>query len=94
MTFPRSGRIAWCFLSLANLAVPPAESPSTKKSSFSLYSLDWAGVNLPDKSKAPLPVAFNFLTSSLALLAAILASRDRIAFSIIFSAAFLFSSNQ
>jgi hypothetical protein len=31
------------------LAVPPAESPSTMKSSFRVYSLLWGGVSLSDK---------------------------------------------
>jgi hypothetical protein len=56
--------------------------------------LDCAGVNLPDKIKVPLPADLSFLISSRALLAATLASRAKIAFSIIFSAAFLFSSSQ
>jgi Na+/phosphate symporter len=76
------------------LAVPPAESPSTKNNSFSLGSFDWAGVNLPESNSGCLPAFFKRLTSSLALRAAILASRLTNAFSIILSAYFLFSSNQ
>ena len=37
---PRSGNIAWCFLSLPSLALPPAESPSTMNISFDLESLE------------------------------------------------------
>src|SRR5699024_12134127 len=50
MTLPLKGSIAWKRRSRPCLADPPAESPSTKNSSFFLEFLDWAGVNLPDKS--------------------------------------------
>jgi hypothetical protein len=58
------------------------------------YSLDCAGVSLPDNNNFCLPAPFKRLTSSLAFLAAMRASRAINAFSIMFSACFLFSSNQ
>ena len=49
---PRSGRIAWTLRSRPCLAEPPAESPSTMKSSLSLGSRDWQSASLPG-SEAP-----------------------------------------
>ena len=72
---PRSGSIAWVFLSLPVLAVPPAESPSTIKSSDSSADLLWQSASLPGKvipSKAP------FLKiESLAALAALRARKAK-----------------
>jgi hypothetical protein len=45
MIFPRSGRIAWFDLSRASLAAPPAELPSTMKSSASSGSRTWQSAN-------------------------------------------------
>src|SRR5699024_12101240 len=45
--FPRNGRIACVILSLPSTALPPAESPSTKKISHSLASLLLQSDNLP-----------------------------------------------
>ena len=45
MILPRSGRIAWFDLSRACLADPPAESPSTMKTSLSAGSLVWQSAN-------------------------------------------------
>lgn len=78
-TLPRSGKIAWNLRSRPCLAEPPAESPSTRYSSFFLGFLDCAGVNLPERS----PLSFLFFLplrdSSRALRAASLASRALIA---------------
>ena len=78
-TFPRSGRIAWNLRSRPCLAEPPAESPSTRQSSFFLGFLDWAGVNLPDKSPLSFLLFLPFRLSSRAFRAASRASRALIA---------------
>ena len=50
---PLSGKIAWKFLSLPPLAVPPAESPSTRKISLIDGSLDEQSANFPGKPDPP-----------------------------------------
>ncbi|OLA93615.1 MAG: hypothetical protein BHW63_01450 [Mycoplasma sp. CAG:611_25_7] len=92
-TFPRSGNIAWNFLSLPPLALPPAESPSTKNNSFFVLSFPLAGVNL-SLNNCSFFFVFPFLTSSLAFLAASLANLLFKDLSIISSATFLFSSRK
>ena len=47
MTFPRSGRIAWKLRSRASTAEPPAEFPSTRKSSATSGSEIWQSASLP-----------------------------------------------
>ena len=47
MIFPRSGRIAWYVRSRACFAEPPAESPSTMKSSADSGSLIVQSASLP-----------------------------------------------
>ena len=49
-TFPRKGNIAWNLRSRPCFAEPPAESPSTRKSSFFFGLRDCAGVSLPDRT--------------------------------------------
>ncbi|SKO12891.1 Uncharacterised protein [Mycobacteroides abscessus subsp. massiliense] len=62
-TLPRRGRMAWVALSRASLAEPPAESPSTRKSSFSRMSSLSQSVSLPGRTATPLPFFFSiFLT--------------------------------
>jgi hypothetical protein len=54
---PRSGRIAWYWLSRPDLAEPPAESPSTRNSSLSAGSRSRQSLSLPGRlamSSAPL----------------------------------------
>src|SRR5471032_1710921 len=55
--FPRNGRIAWLARLRPCLAEPPAESPSTMKSSESAGSRSWQSASLPGNeltSSAPL----------------------------------------
>ena len=55
--FPFKGKIACVRLSLPCLALPPAESPSTRKISERAGSRSWQSANLPGKpaiSNAPL----------------------------------------
>ena len=47
MTLPRSGRIAWNERSRASTAEPPAELPSTRKSSALSGSVIWQSASLP-----------------------------------------------
>ena len=94
MTLPRSGKIAWNRLFLPCLAEPPAESPSTKKSSLIVLSLPWAGVNLPDKITSFLLLFLPALASSRAFLAASLAFAAATAFVIIDTAESEFSSKK
>src|SRR5205823_5381641 len=47
ITFPRRGRIAWKRRSRASTAEPPAELPSTRKSSAASGSLIWQSASLP-----------------------------------------------
>ena len=49
MIFPRSGRIAWMFRSRPCLAEPPAESPSTTKSSVRAGSRTVQSASLPGR---------------------------------------------
>ena len=73
-TLPRNGKIAWNLRSRPCLAEPPAESPSTRKSSFFLALRPCAGVNLPDnRTSLRFPLAPR--DASRALRAASLASR-------------------
>ena len=81
ITFPRRGKIAWVLLSLPCLAVPPAESPSTRNNSHWRGSLFEQSASFPGRVVDPNPDFF--LTSSLAFLAAILALAASAAFSII-----------
>ena len=82
ITFPRSGKIAWFFLSLPCFAEPPAESPSTKYSSEKTGSLFEQSANFPGKDDPP--NALFLLISSLAFLAADLLLAAKRAFSITF----------
>ena len=76
--FPRRGRTACVRLSRPVLAVPPAESPSTTKSSDSDASLDWQSASLPG---SVIPSSAPFLrTLSLAAFAAFRAFRARSTF--------------
>src|ERR687889_543496 len=50
---PRIGRIAWMRGSRPCLAEPPAESPSTMKTSHSSGLVDWQSASLP--GRPPLP---------------------------------------
>ena len=93
-TLPLSGRIACVFLSLPCFAEPPAESPSTMNSSLSNLFLLCAGVNLPLNNFSVFLLSFPFLDSSLAFLAASLASFPFNAFETIFVAIVLFSSRK
>ena len=49
---PRSGRIAWNARSRPCLAEPPAESPSTRKSSRFSGSRSWQSASLPGRPRA------------------------------------------
>ena len=90
ITFPLRGKIACVLLSLPCFAVPPAESPSTRKSSHCKGSLFEQSANLPGRVVDPSPDFF--LTNSLAFLAAILALAASAAFSIILFPIFGFCS--
>jgi len=88
--FPLNGRIAWKFLSRPCLAVPPAESPSTKKISHFSGSFQAQSDSLPG---SPPPDITVFLwTISLAFVAACLAWAARITFWTIIFASSGFSS--
>ena len=50
---PRIGRIAWVRWSRPCLAGPPAESPSTMKSSHSSGLVDWQSASLPGRPPPP-----------------------------------------
>ena len=50
-TLPRKGRIAWVLRSRPCLAEPPAESPSTMKSSLSAGSVDEQSASFPGRFK-------------------------------------------
>src|ERR687883_523758 len=57
ITFPRSGRIAWKVRSRPSTAEPPAELPSTRKSSADSGSEIWQSASFPGsefESNAPL----------------------------------------
>ena len=58
-TLPRSGRIACVSLSRPILALPPAESPSTRKTSFSFRSRLSQSVSLPGSTATPEPLRFS-----------------------------------
>ena len=73
---PRRGSIAWVRLSRPCLAEPPAESPSTRKSSAWAGSLAWQSASFPGRfatSRAPLRrvSSFAFLAASRALAASV-----------------------
>ena len=90
--FPRSGKIAWKRRSLACLAEPPAESPSTMKISDSSGRRDWQSANFPGRVS---PSKMPFLkTVSFAALAALRASSAKITFSKIRRASEGFSSRK
>ena len=89
---PFKGRTAWFFLSLACLAEPPAESPSTINNSQFSADLSWQSASFPGNeltSKAEF-----FLETSLAFLAASLAAAASKIFVITAFESFGFSSNQ
>ena len=87
---PLNGRIAWNIRSRPCLAVPPAESPSTRKISEATGSLEEQSDSLPG---SPLPVrTFLRWTMSRALRAACRAVAARITLSIIRLACLGFSS--
>ena len=65
---PRSGRIAWNMRSRPCLADPPAESPSTRKTSHSFGSVAEQSASLPDSTPPSSPLFLR--TSSRALRAA------------------------
>ena len=90
--FPHNGNIAWNFLSLPCLALPPAESPSTIYISHSSAFLLEQSANFPGKVE-PSNAVF-LLTNSLAFLAASLALDALIHFSNIDFATFGFSSKK
>ena len=58
-TLPRSGRMAWLSLSRPILALPPAESPSTRKTSLCAMSLLSQSVSLPGSTATPEPLRFS-----------------------------------
>ena len=93
-TLPRSGRIAWYLLSLPCLALPPAESPSTRYSSFFLASLLCALASFPDRIFSVFPLVFPLRASSRALRAASRAVEARCIFLISVMASSLFSSRK
>ena len=77
MIFPRSGRIAWYVRSRPIFAEPPAESPSTMKSSADSGSLIEQSASLPGSDDPP---SADFRVSSRALRAAMRARIAVIAF--------------
>ncbi len=88
--FPLSGRIACVFRSRPCLAEPPAESPSTMKSSERAGSASWQSASLPGR---PAPSSAPFLlTSSRARRAASRARAASMILSTIRRATFGFSS--
>ena len=90
--FPRIGRIAWNSRFRPDLADPPAESPSTMKSSVSAGLLDEQSANLPGRFEISKP---DFLrVTSRARLAATRALAARIPFSTIFLAICGFSNKK
>ena len=68
---PFKGKIAWVFRSLPCFAEPPAESPSTKKSSDKAGSFSWQSASFP--GNPPISSAVFLRVSSLAFRAASLA---------------------
>ncbi len=89
---PRSGRIAWTRRSRPCFAEPPAESPSTMKSSDSFGSRDWQSASLPG-SEAPSSAPLR-RTVSRALRAAMRARAASATFAQIRFATFGFSSRK
>ena len=63
-TLPRSGRIACVSLSRPILALPPAESPSTRKISLSARSRLSQSVSLPGSTATPEPFFFSTLCAA------------------------------
>ncbi len=90
ITLPRSGRIAWKVRSRASTAEPPAELPSTRKSSADSGSLIWQSASLPGSEE--LSSALLRRVSSRALRAACRARAAETAFSMIRRASVGFSS--
>src|SRR5262249_2931953 len=58
ITLPRSGRIAWKVRSRASTAEPPAELPSTRKSSAEAGSVIWQSASEPARERRALERAF------------------------------------
>ena len=94
ITLPRNGKMAWNLRSRPCLADPPAESPSTRKSSFLAGFFDCAGVNFPDNSPLSFLFFLPFRDSSRALRAASRASRAFIALRTKFDAKSPFSKRK
>ncbi len=90
MTLPRRGRIAWNVRSRASTAEPPAEAPSTRKSSADSGSLIWQSARRPG-SEFESSALFRRV-SSRALRAAWRARAAEIAFVMIWRASVGFSS--
>jgi hypothetical protein len=90
ITFPRSGRIAWKVRSRASTAEPPAELPSTRKSSADSGSLIWQSASFPGSDE--LSSAVLRRVSSRAFRAACRARAAETAFSMIRRASLGFSS--
>ena len=77
-TLPRSGSTAWVSLSRPILAEPPAESPSTRNTSFTLRSRLSQSVSLPGSTATPLPLRFStFWPARWRVWAALMASSAR-----------------
>ena len=91
--FPLIGRMACVFLSLACLADPAAESPSTINSSHSSTFLELQAANFPGRTELNTDIAF-LRVASRALFAASLALRVNKALLIIALASFGLLSNQ
>ena len=64
-TLPRSGRMAWLSLSRPILALPPAESPSTRNTSLWAMSLLSQSVSLPGNTATPRALALLDLLAGL-----------------------------
>ncbi len=86
---PFNGNIAWFFLSLPCFAEPPAESPSTKNNSDNAGSFSWQSASFPGNPATSSAVFL--LVSSLAFLAASLASAASMILSLIAFASIGFS---
>ena len=89
---PLRGRIACVFLSRPCFAEPPAESPSTIKSSEFIGSFSWQSASFPGSEEDS--KTFFLLVNSLAFRAASLALAASISFETIFLASPGVCSNQ
>ena len=94
ITLPRNGKIAWKRLSRPCLALPPAESPSTKYNSFRSGFFLCAGDSLPERLVSTLLFLRSSRASSRALRAASRASFALKAFPINVCVKLLFSSKK